>query len=100
MPVSWNDRPIPSLARAAAPHSVTSCPLKTMRPSLRRDCPLSRLKSVVVPAPFGPMMDMRVASITSSVTRSTATCPPNRMVASRADRIGDALVTGAARSWS
>jgi hypothetical protein len=66
--VSWKERPIPRRVRAAAPRRVMSWPLKRMRPSLGRYCPLSRLKKVVLPAPFGPMMDLRVNGATSRLT--------------------------------
>jgi len=54
--------------RAAAPRRVMSWPLKRMRPSLGRYCPLNRLKKVVLPAPLGPMMDFRVNGATSRLT--------------------------------
>ena len=90
--MSWKERPIPSRVRAAALRPVTSRPLKAIRPSLGRYWPLRRLNSVVLPAPLGPMMDLRVAGTTSRLTWSTATCPPKRMVTSRVERIGGAGV--------
>ncbi len=88
MLVSWKERPIPRWVRAAAPRPVTSRPLKRMRPSVGRYCPLSRLKKVVFPAPLGPMMDLRVNGATSRLTWSTATCPPKRMVRSWVETTG------------
>src|SRR5438876_4600040 len=42
--------------------------------------PVTRLKSVVLPAPFGPISPTISPASTSSDTSSTATMPPNRFV--------------------
>ena len=94
MLVSWNERPMPSLVRAEAGSPVTSRPLKCTRPSVGRYWPLSRLKKVVLPAPLGPMMDFSVRGAMSSVTWSTATWPPKRMVRSRVEMTGGSPATG------
>ena len=89
--VSWNERPMPRRARAAAPRRVTSSPLNQTRPAVGRYWPESRLKSVVLPAPFGPMIDLSVQGAMSRDTRSTAACPPNRIVRSRVETIGTVI---------
>src|SRR4051794_15497517 len=45
---------------------------------------LIRLKMVVLPAPFGPMMEKTSPSSTSKLTASTARMPPKRMAMSSA----------------
>src|SRR6202790_794181 len=49
-----------------------------MVPALGRNCPISWLISVVLPAPFGPMMACNSPRPTSSERLSVATMPPNR----------------------
>src|SRR4051812_16315592 len=50
-----------------------------MAPEFGSNCPVSWLISVVLPAPFGPMIACSSASATSSETWSVATMPPNRL---------------------
>jgi hypothetical protein len=73
MLVSWKERPIPARVRRAALQPVMSRPLKAIRPSDARYCPERRLKSVVFPAPLGPMMLLSARGGTSRLTWSTAT---------------------------
>src|ERR1700726_3857130 len=49
-----------------------------MVPALGRNCPINWLISVVLPAPFGPMMACNSPVATSSERLSVATMPPNR----------------------
>src|ERR1700681_2012491 len=49
-----------------------------MAPESGGNCPVSWLISVVLPAPFGPMMACNSPRATSSETLSVATMPPNR----------------------
>src|SRR5580692_3347394 len=49
-----------------------------MVPALGRNCPINWLISVVLPAPFGPMMACNSPRSTSSERLSVATMPPNR----------------------
>src|SRR2546425_3134323 len=51
---------------------VTSRPLSTTRPRSGRRWPVIRLKSVVLPAPFGPMMAPMLPPGTSKLTPATA----------------------------
>src|SRR6185295_12711031 len=51
-----------------------------MRPVLGAISPASWQISVVLPAPFGPMMACSSPAVTSSVTLSEATTPPKRLV--------------------
>src|ERR1700728_325044 len=49
-----------------------------MVPALGANCPVSWLISVVLPAPFGPMIACSSPLATSSERLSVATMPPNR----------------------
>ncbi len=51
-----------------------------MRPSLGGSAPLSRLKNVVLPAPFGPMIVRTPPSGISIETSFTAVKPEKRLV--------------------
>ena len=61
---------------------VTSVPPKMIRPSvgLYRPHLGSMLKNVVLPAPFGSMIETIERGLTSNETSSTATRPPNDLV--------------------
>src|ERR1700675_3744333 len=61
---------------AASP--VTSRPRISIRPALGASSPESRLMSVVLPAPFGPITACRRPTWHSSDTPFTAARPPNR----------------------
>src|SRR6266700_1815636 len=65
-----------------------------MLPSLGRKNPLIKLKTVVLPAPFGPMMKRISPSFIANETFFTATSPPKRLVTFCSSRIG---VTGQLR---
>src|SRR5919109_2456857 len=56
---------------------VTSRPNSSMRPAVTGSAPATRLNSVVLPAPFGPMSARRSPGRTASSTPSTARSPPN-----------------------
>ena len=59
---------------------VMSFPSKRMRPELGGNVPVSRLKSVVLPAPFGPMIECRLPASMLSVTSLTAVSAPKDLV--------------------
>ena len=80
MLVIWNDRAMPSRARWYASSEVISRSRNQMRPSLGGSRPLSRLKNVVFPAPFGPMIVRTPPSGISSETLLTAVNPEKRRV--------------------
>lgn len=68
---------MPSRARFVGDSLVIFFPFKYTSPLDGFNWPLNRLKSVVLPAPFGPMMDLNSLSGTENVTLSTAVWPPN-----------------------
>src|ERR1700710_2149981 len=55
-----------------------SRPASRMVPAPGSSCPVSWLISVVLPAPFGPMIACNSPLATSSETLSVARMPPNR----------------------
>src|SRR5581483_220277 len=82
--VIWKVRARPRAARRCAGAPVTSWPNSAMRPEETGIAPEIRLKSVVFPAPLGPMSARRSPGRTSRLTRSTACRPPkDRHTASR-----------------
>jgi hypothetical protein len=83
----WNVRPTPICARLCAPRRVMSRPSKTKLPAVGLIRPLTMLKNVVFPAPFGPMRLTMDASGMSKSTALTARRPPKVLVIPRASRI-------------
>src|SRR5262244_4275760 len=57
-----------------------SRPSKMIRPEVGVCCPVSRLKKVVFPAPFGPITECSEPSSTSMVTPLTAVSAPKDFV--------------------
>src|SRR5882757_6539190 len=55
-----------------------SAPARRMVPVCGSNCPVNWLISVVLPAPFGPMIACSSPLETSSETLSVATMPPKR----------------------
>src|SRR5919205_4482713 len=87
----WNVRPIPIRARLCAPSRVMSCPRKRKLPAVGLMRPLTMLKNVVFPAPFGPMRLTMDLSGMSKSTELTATSPPKTLVMPRASRMLDGV---------
>src|SRR5690242_5003009 len=65
-----------------------------MLPLVGRRNPETRLNSVVLPAPFGPMTASSSPSRTSSPTSATIVAPPMSSPRFLVARIGDALTRG------
>jgi hypothetical protein len=80
----WKVRPSPICALLCGPSRVTSRPKKTKLPVVGRIRPLTMLKNVVFPAPFGPMRLTMALSGMSKSTELTATRPPKAFVILRA----------------
>src|SRR5947209_14502855 len=57
-----------------------SRPAKRMRPACGESSPVICPISVVLPAPFGPMMACSSPSVTARFTSSDAVTPPKRLV--------------------
>src|SRR3954447_11047453 len=92
----WYVRASPSRARARDGRVVTSSPNSSTRPAEGARSPAITLKSVVLPAPFGPRIARRSPGSTSSVTSRTAWRPPNRRPTPRRRSVGSACSAGAA----
>src|SRR5712671_5973078 len=88
---------MPSFARALGESCVISSPWNSIVPELGGKSPEITLKSVVLPAPFGPRIARRSPCATSRSTSRTAWRPPNRRPIPRSRRIGSAC-SGAAAS--
>src|SRR5881628_3238869 len=91
MLVIWNERASPSRERAGASSGVTSRPAKRVVPASGRRSPASWPISVVLPAPFGPMIACVSPSSTSRSTRSVARRPPKLLLRPRTAISGSAI---------
>src|SRR5712692_5018284 len=80
MLVIWKERANPRRARAGAESDVMSSPAKRTRPRSGRRLPANWLISVVLPAPFGPMMAWVSPSRISRLTSSHASSAPKLFV--------------------
>jgi hypothetical protein len=69
---SWKLRAIPSFASRTGPNPVTSRSLKRTVPAVGFDTPVSRLISVDLPAPLGPMIDTNSPRRMARLTPSSA----------------------------
>src|SRR3954453_18188305 len=87
---------MPSFARIRAGRSVISWPSNSIFPDDGGKSPEITLKSVVLPAPFGPRIARRSPYATSRSTSRTAWRPPNRRPIPRSRRIGSASSAAAA----
>src|SRR5882672_5085183 len=83
MLVRWNERPTPRRQRSCGATPVTSRPLSVTRPRSGRRWPVIKLKRVVLPAPFGPMIAPMLPRGASKLTPPTATKPPKIFTRSR-----------------
>ena len=82
----WKVRARPSAASLSAESSVTFWPAKVTVPASASSRSVTRLNSVVLPAPLGPMMLTSSPSFTSRSTVFTAVRPPKRRVSPRISR--------------
>jgi hypothetical protein len=73
----WKVRPIPRFVIACGGSPVMSSSSNSIRPLVGLYTPVSMLKKVVLPAPFGPIRLMVDPRGMVKSTLSTATRPPN-----------------------
>src|SRR5258708_13539623 len=83
MLVIWNERANPRCERTGAESAVMSSPAKRTRPRSGTRSPASWPISVVLPAPFGPMIACVSPSSTSRSTLSLASSAPKLLVRPR-----------------
>src|SRR3954452_17057230 len=88
---TWKVRPMPARVRRNGGSRVMSAPSSSTRPDVGRSRPDTRLNSVVLPAPFGPITASSSPSRTSSPTSATIVAPPMTSPRSLVARIGIAL---------
>src|SRR5262252_5560249 len=86
MLVIWNERARPLRARCGADSAVTSSPPNRTSPRSGRIPPASWPMSVVLPAPFGPMIACVSPSRTSRSMPSLARSAPKLFVSPRISR--------------
>jgi hypothetical protein len=77
---------MPIRARSWSFNWETSLPSKKMLPEDGGNTPASRLKKVVFPAPFGPMMECTFPASTEKHACDTAVKAPKDLVTSRVSR--------------
>ena len=75
MLVCWNERPTPMRQIACGAAVVMSRPSSATLPLSARRWPVSRLNSVDLPAPFGPITAVMPRAGTARLTPSTAVNP-------------------------
>src|SRR5688572_9154634 len=80
MLVRWKERAMPRCAMRCEGVPAISRPSKTMRPEVGVCWPVSRLKNVVLPAPFGPITEWSDPCCTWIDTAFTAVRAPNDFV--------------------
>src|SRR5262245_22018532 len=78
--VIWNERASPSALRSCTGSAVMSRPSKRTAPESGAISPVSCPISVLLPAPFGPMMACSSPGGMASEMPSEATTPPKRLV--------------------
>ena len=79
-PTPCSVRAMPSAASWCGCSRRSSAPSNRSRPGSGRTKPQSTFSSVVLPAPFGPMMPVTWRGAAASDTSSSAVSPPNRTV--------------------
>ena len=95
--VIWNERARPSRARAGIGSAVTSRPSKWMCPASGASAPEIWWMSVVLPAPFGPMMACVSPASTSRLRRSVTLSAPNDLSMPSRRRTGSLIAASSAR---
>src|SRR5690606_10799960 len=94
--VIWNDLAMPRWAKRCCGSPVISRSSNHTRPLLGGNAPERMLKKVLLPAPFGPMIEVRSPGVKSVVTSDSARKPPNCLLTPSTRRIGRALMVRAA----
>src|SRR5262245_17768672 len=86
--VIWYERAIAFFEMRCGGSPVMSSPRKMIRPAVGRITPVTQLKNVDLPAPFGPMMARISPGCTVMQRLSSAVSPPKRTVTPSTRRIG------------
>src|SRR5260370_6427906 len=88
---------MPRRAVSCGADFVISCPSNRIVPSFGWRNPLTKLNTVVFPAPFGPITKTISPSFIVNDTFFTAASPPKRLETFRSSRIGVILLTPSRR---
>src|ERR1700732_2260172 len=80
--VIWYERAMPFCEIQSGESPVISPPLNKIRPDEGRNTPVTQLKKVLLPAPFGPIIARISPRSTAKLIRFSAVCPPKRTVRS------------------
>ena len=80
MVVSWKVRTTPLRATMCGARALIRSPSKRTSPALGRRKEAISLKSVLLPAPLGPMMERISPASAEKLTSLTAVRPPKRLV--------------------
>ena len=83
----WYVRAMPSSTMSCGPRPTMLVPLNSMVPAVGGIMPVSWLKNVVLPAPFGPMIDTIARRGMSKSMFRLASSPPNFLLSPRTTRI-------------
>src|SRR5262245_6816461 len=94
--VIWYERAIAFCAIRCGGSPAMSSLSKTIRPAVGRSTPVTQLKNVDLPAPFGPMMARSSPGCTAMETLLSAVSPSKRTVRPSVCRMGAALWLSAA----
>src|SRR4029453_15843016 len=89
--VIWYERAIAFCEMRCGGSPAMSSPAKMMRPAVGRSTPVTQLKNVDLPAPFGPMMARSSPGCTAMQTLLSAVSPSKRTVRPSVRRMGAAL---------
>jgi len=76
----WNERDTPRATTRCGGRPVMTAPSKRASPPSAGSSPVTTLKSVVLPAPLGPMTDRSSPRPTPNEAPSTAARPPKNFV--------------------
>src|SRR6266540_449207 len=90
MPGTWNFRPTPRRLIRCGGRPVTSSPWTCTVPEVGGNVPVIVLNSVVLPQPFGPMMQRTSPAPMQRSTPRRTRRPPNSLVSRRTSRTGRA----------
>ena len=94
----WKVRSRPRWSNWCGLRPVTSSAPRKMRPESGASTPAIRLKSVVLPAPFGPISPVIEPRAVSRLAPSTAAMPPKRLKTPATRIVGHAPGAAGARS--
>ena len=95
----WKVRPTPSRQIARGRRPTSSSPSSRIEPRSARNWPLTMLKVVVLPAPFGPIRASSSPGARSNAMPSTALTPPKDLPRPRTSRSGLAALMPSPRAF-